>query len=448
MRDVQGWEELKAKARKRLDEQQEPPVEVNNQYNHSLIEELRLHQTELEIQNEELKGALHTIEASRQKYYDLYDLAPVGYFTIDNFGNIREVNLAGARLLGIDRQYLIHMSIVRFIVLDDRLRFQQFCEQMIESGDKQICELAMIDVGNRLLHTKFVGILLETIAGVSTMLIAVVDITLNVELERELRETNLDLTEVNRKLSEEIDTRKEVESQLKSAKEEAELYLDLMGHDISNIHQIILGHLELAKEVIEVNCHLKASDKELIENSLNTLDRGSRLIRNVQNLQKLKKGELSQEVIDIDRMISDTIREYESENYPASISCISDGEHRVMGNALLHDVFTNLIGNSIKHADNGSVNILIRIEHYRENGRTCSRVVIEDDGRGIPDDMKTKVFNRLHRGDTKARGMGMGLYLVKSLVEGFKGRVWVEDRVRGDHHKGSRFVVVLPSADK
>ncbi len=61
--------------------------------------------------------------------------------------------------------------------------------------------------------------------------------------------------------------------------------------------------------------------------------------------------------------------------------------------------------------------------------------------------MKDKIFNRLQRGETNARGMGLGLYLVKSLVESYNGKVWVEDRVQGDHTKGSRFVVMLPAID-
>ncbi len=61
--------------------------------------------------------------------------------------------------------------------------------------------------------------------------------------------------------------------------------------------------------------------------------------------------------------------------------------------------------------------------------------------------MKDKIFNRLQRGETSARGMGLGLYLVRSLVESYHGKVWVEDRIQGDHTKGSRFVVTLPAIE-
>jgi signal transduction histidine kinase len=130
-----------------------------------------------------------------------------------------------------------------------------------------------------------------------------------------------------------------------------------------------------------------------------------------------------------------------------SIRFAGNGQRRVIANRLLHDVFSNLVGNAIKHSNGNGIDINIKLENAIENGKNCQRVLVEDNGPGIPDDMKDSVFNRLQRGDTKARGLGLGLYLVKSLVESYHGRVWVEDRVKGDHKKGSRFVVLLPAAE-
>jgi signal transduction histidine kinase len=75
-------------------------------------------------------------------------------------------------------------------------------------------------------------------------------------------------------------------------------------------------------------------------------------------------------------------------------------------------------------------------------------VAFEDNGNGIPDDMKEEVFHRFRRGQTNARGTGLGLYLVKSLVDGFGGYVEIENRVLGDHTKGTRFLVYLPAIEE
>ncbi|MRR57230.1 MAG: PAS domain-containing protein [Deltaproteobacteria bacterium] len=80
-----------------------------------LVHELQVHQVELEMQNEELRQAREALEVSRNKYAELYDFAPVGYFAFDAHGLIREVNLAGAQLLGIERQLLANKPFSQFI---------------------------------------------------------------------------------------------------------------------------------------------------------------------------------------------------------------------------------------------------------------------------------------------------------------------------------------------
>jgi signal transduction histidine kinase len=70
---------------------------------------------------------------------------------------------------------------------------------------------------------------------------------------------------------------------------------------------------------------------------------------------------------------------------------------------------------------------------------------VEDNDPGIPDILKDVIFDRFRRGDTKAHGTGLGLYPVKTLVDSYGGKVWVEDRIKGDYTKGARFMVMLPA---
>jgi Signal transduction histidine kinase len=117
----------------------------------------------------------------------------------------------------------------------------------------------------------------------------------------------------------------------------------------------------------------------------------------------------------------------------------------VQANRLLKEVFTNLIGNSVKHSK-GPVSVWITVDSVIEDGRKYYEASVTDNGPGIPDEMKGRLFQRLDRVGTKASSHGLGLYLVKTLVEDFEGRVRVEDRVRGDSTKGVKFIVLLPAA--
>jgi PAS domain S-box-containing protein len=248
-------------------------------------------------------------------------------------------------------------------------------------------------------------------------------------------------------LHNDITERKLAEDELNAAKMQAELYLDLMGHDISNMHQIAMGQLELAQEAMDEDGSLKIEEKELIETPLATLKRSARLIENVRKLQMMRRGEFKEECIDLNDLLSNIVKEHEFMLPANSIKFVGVGLHRVMANKLLHDVFSNLVGNAVKHSNGSGVDINVKLENASENGKNYYKVLVEDNGPGIPGEMKDKIFNRLQRGDTKARGLGLGLYIVKSLVDSYGGRVWVEDRVQGDHTKGSRFVVLLPAVE-
>jgi len=91
--------------------------------------------------------------------------------------------------------------------------------------------------------------------------------------------------------------------------------------------------------------------------------------------------------------------------------------------------------------------ISIGLEKVMEGGRWHCKVSVEDNGPGTPDSYKDRVFERTLKGTAEAKGMGLGLYLVKSLVDSYGGEVWVEDRVKGDHTMGARFVVMLSAAE-
>lgn len=109
----------------------------------TMLHELRVHQIELEMQNEELRRTQLELDAARARYFDLYDLAPVGYCTLDAQGLMLQTNLAGATLLGVSRQTLIGQAFVRFIFHVDQDIYYLYRKQLRETGQAPHCELRM-----------------------------------------------------------------------------------------------------------------------------------------------------------------------------------------------------------------------------------------------------------------------------------------------------------------
>ena len=107
------------------------------------LHELRVHQIELEMQNEELRRTQEELEGSRARYFDLYDLAPVGYFTLSEQGLILEANLTGAKLLGVARGALVKQPLSRFVLREDQDIYYLHRKALLETGAPQAWELRM-----------------------------------------------------------------------------------------------------------------------------------------------------------------------------------------------------------------------------------------------------------------------------------------------------------------
>jgi PAS domain S-box-containing protein len=232
-------------------------------------------------------------------------------------------------------------------------------------------------------------------------------------------------------------------AQADASREQAELYLDLMGHDITNINQIGMGYLELALDTID----LSEEQRELLIKPLQSLQNGSRLIDNVRKLQRLNDGKIPDRVIDIGGILEDISRQYVNmANRQVVINITRTYGCNVLANDLLQDVFDNIISNSVRHNE-GDLSIDITIEKTCEGNRDYCTVAISDNGRGIPDEQKRKIFDRAKNIDYLIGGSGLGLYLVRTVVERYDGKIRVEDRVPGDYSQGAKFVVMIPSVE-
>ncbi|HXC92824.1 MAG TPA: PAS domain S-box protein [Geobacteraceae bacterium] len=151
-----------------------------------LVHELEVYRIELEMQNAELRQARDEVEKALEKYTDLYDFAPVGYFTIDREAGISAVNLSGAELLGVERSRLIGRRFRQFITGKDRPDFIAFLDTVFTCKGKETCEVALLNKGNlpRIVQIEAIG----TASGQECRL-ALIDITGRRQAEDSLLES-------------------------------------------------------------------------------------------------------------------------------------------------------------------------------------------------------------------------------------------------------------------
>ena len=126
-----------------------------------LIHEIEVYQIELELQNEDLINGREQIKAAVDRYTELYDFAPTGYFTLSEEGKILELNLSGARMLGKERRKLINSHFAFFISLDTRPSFNDFFLRVNTSGVKETCEVRLNTRNDEPVYVHIEGILSE-----------------------------------------------------------------------------------------------------------------------------------------------------------------------------------------------------------------------------------------------------------------------------------------------
>ncbi|MDA8429744.1 MAG: PAS domain-containing protein [Geobacteraceae bacterium] len=210
-------------------DQQPPRTESDAQ---RLVHELEVHQIELEMQNEELHLAQEKLEVSRNTYAELYNFAPVGYFIFDAQGVIREANLTGAQLLGIDRGLLIDRRFADFIAdAEGRGIYSEHLAAVLHRQVIQRCELRLTGKDDTVVHGLMQSVTVDTIKSRDgCILSSIVDGTVGKQLADDLQKAhdNLEaivqertgeLTRANTRLSQQIEERKRTEDALYEAQQ-------------------------------------------------------------------------------------------------------------------------------------------------------------------------------------------------------------------------------------
>lgn len=238
------------------------------------------------------------------------------------------------------------------------------------------------------------------------------------------------------------------ENRYREAYERAELFKDVFTHDINNIFHNIKSSAELISILKEKSESLDNLDEffHIIDSQI---DRGVKLINNVRKLSKLEESEISLKKVEIYKVLDDAIqfahKSAQNKKLDIEINKVNN-ELFAEANEFLLDVLENILHNAIKYNHNEFVKIYVEITKVVNNSKNFIKIEFKDNGMGIIDEKKEIIFQKGHSKDNNVRGMGIGLSLVKKIIESYDGKIWVENRVRNDYAKGSNFVIEIPEA--
>ena len=236
-----------------------------------MVHELEVHQIELEMQNAEMHRSHVELELSRNKYAELYDFAPIGYFTFDTRGLILEVNIAGAQLLGTERRLLANKPFISFVAgADEKKIFSNHLESVLQRQGMKKCEIRIKGKDGKVIHGQLQSVALDTIEGKDGyILCSIVDSTVGKQLGEELQkahnkleftviERTKELTVANVQLTQEINERKKMAEALKisetsyrrlfEAAQDGILILDAETGQISDVNPFLLEMLGYSHE--------------------------------------------------------------------------------------------------------------------------------------------------------------------------------------------------------
>ncbi|WP_128693854.1 GAF domain-containing sensor histidine kinase [Methanoculleus taiwanensis] len=222
--------------------------------------------------------------------------------------------------------------------------------------------------------------------------------------------------------------RMQLSQQLEAANREANLYLDILTHDIRNALNVSTLYADLLLDLLD------REQSEYARKFRASIYKSIEILENVSTIRRIYQEAVSTASVDLDGIILESIA-----NFPDAAIRYECGSHRVVADPLLAEVFANLLGNATKFGGPG-VTITIRIEEQMPG---MLLVTVEDTGPGVPDDMKEAIFYRFEQGKHAGRGEGLGLYITKTLVERYGGEIRVDDRVPGSPAEGAAFRFTL-----
>ena len=242
-----------------------------------------------------------------------------------------------------------------------------------------------------------------------------------------------------------VTARKSMEAQIKSARAETDFLNSLLSHDVINYTFSATHFLEN----LQKSPSLSENDKKSLSVAMRDVRGAFELASSVRDLSRvrdLEENECQAEELHslIEEAITEAKRMHSEKNAQVTFSK-APGQMTIKGHPMLSRVFAYVITNAIKFDSSPEPLVEVNSEMVVENSMHFWRTTVSDRGRGIPDEEKERVFEKFHRLDTSVPGNGLGLYVARFIVEACGGRIYIEDRIPGDHSKGTNVIVLLES---
>ena len=389
-----------------------------------LIKVLQDHKAELELQNQQLRRAQQQLEAARDKYTDLFDFAPIGYYMIGSNGLIREVNLAGAVLLGLDRNTVEGCFFTNYISREYQEAFEEHRRSVLESKKKQVCEIELVKANGAHFPALLESNVVQSNDGEYVQFrTAISDITKRKQAEAELKASHARLEEQTRLLT---DTGRELET-----------FAYTVSHDLKAPLRRISSWIEILIDGHSDGLNDKGREylSKLDENSREMC----RLVDVLLNFSRLLRTEIKRESVDISKIARIVAAELRSDQPDRkSEFMIAEGLTDEADRKLVQVVIENLIGNAWKYTSR-EPKALIEFGQVTRNGQPA--YFVRDNGVGFNPAYADRLFiafQRLHEND-EFEGLGIGLATVQRIVHRHGGRVWAE----GEEGAGATFYFTL-----
>jgi len=378
----------------------------------------------------QIKKAEESIKKSQLKYRELFNSSPYSIFLVDMNGVLLDCNSATNKILSVHTvEDLVSKHFTKILSLNEGNKhliphFEKIIQKLIHGGSVDEFSFPISRTSGRKIwvsaSASLVNIMDETLVQ-----FIIKDITEKKKTEQKLKESEL---------------------KYRRSFNRSKFYKDLFAHDINNILQNILSAIDLLNFKLE-NKMLPEESRELLSIIKDQVNRGSNLVSNVRTLSDVEDLTFAIEKVDALKVLNQDreflIKSFHDKNVEITINSPYDTID-VYANQLLSDLFENILINAIRYNRNELIKIVINISKIKKDDRSFAKYEFIDNGIGIPDTMKDKIFQRGYNAKEFVSGLGLGLTLVKKILNLYKGEIWVEDKVAGDYSQGSNFVILLP----